>query len=153
MLIEKLTITDHPSIGLVELDFLDETESPARTVVIAGQNGVGKTVVLEAIQSLFEQTCYFPGQIDADLLLDEVEAARVTDLLAQLVEGERMPLRRRLHVVRRSQMSFSIWHPRIGRGSSALPRSLQSGPVSRQHGNAEASCRPASHGRDDGGEL
>ena len=118
MLIEKLKITDHPAIGTVELDFRDDTGEPARTVVIAGQNGVGKTVVLEAIQSAFEQMCYFPGQIDADIVFDGSEEDRVEEHLAQYNNGNRLDLHHKLRITRRSRLSFSISHEKIGRGSA-----------------------------------
>ena len=52
MLIESIKISSHPGIGDLQLYFGDDNGKIFRTVVLAGANGTGKTVVLEAIFSL-----------------------------------------------------------------------------------------------------
>lgn len=49
MRVVGVEIRDHPGIGDVDLDFRDATGEPARLVVLAGENGCGKTVVLDTI--------------------------------------------------------------------------------------------------------
>jgi ABC-type transport system involved in cytochrome c biogenesis ATPase subunit len=42
-------IQDHPGFGNLEVDFSGDDGRAARIVVVAGENGCGKTAILEAI--------------------------------------------------------------------------------------------------------
>ena len=116
MLIEKLKITDHPAIGTVELDFCDDTGEPASMVVIAGQNGTGKTVILEAIQSLFEQSSTFPCRVDADLIFIGDERGRIADQIGKAFGRPPSPSIERLHVCRDPRAGLAINDARISPG-------------------------------------
>lgn len=52
MLIRKIKIKDSIEVGDVELDFCDENANPYRTIIIAGGNGTGKTLILERIYGI-----------------------------------------------------------------------------------------------------
>lgn len=54
LLIKRLVLRDHPILGDLELDFADSAGAPFPSIVLAGGNGCGKTVLLEAIHSIFE---------------------------------------------------------------------------------------------------
>lgn len=51
MKIRKINWKNHPIFGTFELSFLDESSKPYNTIVIAGENGTGKTTILEIIYS------------------------------------------------------------------------------------------------------
>lgn len=42
-------INDHPALGNLSLDFRDSTGKANKTVILAGENGCGKTAILETI--------------------------------------------------------------------------------------------------------
>ena len=52
MRIRKINIKDHPILGNIVLDFCDANGKPVDTVLIAGENGCGKTAVLEVLFSI-----------------------------------------------------------------------------------------------------
>jgi len=107
MLIERLTITGHPAIGNIELDFRDETGAPALTVVIAGENGVGKTIALEAIHSLFDQNARPTARVDAYLQIDAEEARRIAASRAFGAPETFSDDTRHVHVTRHGPMTLS----------------------------------------------
>ena len=49
MKIRKINWKNHPIFGTFELSFLDESSKPYNTIVIAGENGTGKTTILEIL--------------------------------------------------------------------------------------------------------
>lgn len=52
MLLKRLKFRGHPILGDLELNFCDASGQPFDTVVIAGENGTGKTALLLAIEHL-----------------------------------------------------------------------------------------------------
>jgi energy-coupling factor transporter ATP-binding protein EcfA2 len=54
MLIKTITLRGDPVLGNLELDFCDGTGTPFSTVVFAGGNACGKTMLLERIHKIFE---------------------------------------------------------------------------------------------------
>src|SRR3954470_10086587 len=71
MLIKKIRLTGHPVLGNLDLDFTDGTGAPFPTVIFAGGNGCGKTLLLETIHKIFE---WSPrpdiGDFDVEIILD-----------------------------------------------------------------------------------
>ncbi len=102
MLIERRRLTGHPAIEDLELDFRDETGEPARTVVLAGSNGVGKTILLEAIHGLSEHGALH-GRFDAHLQISAAEAKRLSETKPP-VFGDDV---RHVHVVRLNRSTLS----------------------------------------------
>lgn len=47
--IKRLSFSDHPILGNLSLDFTDRNGKPLDTIIIAGENGTGKTTILETI--------------------------------------------------------------------------------------------------------
>lgn len=71
MQIKSVRFEKHPVLGDLFLDFCDATGSPFHTIVLAGENGSGKTLLLEALLKLFEWKHYKDiGNIYIDMLLD-----------------------------------------------------------------------------------
>lgn len=52
MKIKKIRLENHPVLKNLELDFTDENGSPIDTIILAGENGTGKTSILEIIYEL-----------------------------------------------------------------------------------------------------
>ena len=50
--IKSIKFKDHDILGDLELDFCDKDGNPADTIIIAGENGTGKTTILEEIEKI-----------------------------------------------------------------------------------------------------
>ncbi|MBR6952964.1 MAG: AAA family ATPase, partial [Campylobacter sp.] len=50
--IKSIEFKDHDILGNWELDFCDKDGNPADTIIIAGENGTGKTTILEEIEKI-----------------------------------------------------------------------------------------------------
>ena len=48
----SVAFVGHPVLGNLELDFCDESGNPADTILIAGENGTGKSSILEALYGI-----------------------------------------------------------------------------------------------------
>lgn len=74
MKIKKLSFVNHPVLGSIDFDFCDQTGVPFSTIIIAGANGTGKTLILEAIFQLFGGIPKSDvGTISAEVALDDVD--------------------------------------------------------------------------------
>lgn len=49
MKIRKIKFQNHPTLGNIELDFTDKAGKTLNTIIIAGENGVGKSLLLNTI--------------------------------------------------------------------------------------------------------
>lgn len=56
MRIRKVELTNHPILGNLKLDFTDEHNQSIETIILAGENGTGKTAILDLLYefSMFE---------------------------------------------------------------------------------------------------
>ena len=50
-MITKLKWKDHPILGNLELNFTNSSGKPYNTIVLAGENGTGKTTILETLST------------------------------------------------------------------------------------------------------
>jgi len=90
MKIKKLKFEGHKVLGDLEIDFIDETGNPLDTVVFIGDNGTGKTKVLEAI---VETVGYnkFKGSLESAQIEKTQEGIRLSkDSTNLIVEGMSM---------------------------------------------------------------
>ena len=69
--IKAVKFIDHPVLGNLELNFCDTYGNPVDTVIFAGENGVGKSTVL---QSLYNAVC---GQIKEEVELEIIDDLEV----------------------------------------------------------------------------
>jgi predicted ATPase len=78
MKIVRVKLTNHPGIGDIDLDLTDNGSVP-QVVVLAGGNGCGKTVILDAIQSTFVSngSALDIGTIEIELELTQLEIDRL----------------------------------------------------------------------------
>ena len=49
--IKRIKFSDHKILGNLELDFTDRNGKAVDTIIIAGENGVGKSIILNALYS------------------------------------------------------------------------------------------------------
>ena len=81
MKIEKLFLNNHPFFGKQEIGFKDSKGKVLNTIVFAGNNGNGKTTILETILDITTSENYleYYGKVDLNLKsLYEKEVARKT---------------------------------------------------------------------------
>ena len=45
--VRKIKLSNHPVLGNLELDFTDSSNQAVDTVIIAGNNGIGKSSLVE----------------------------------------------------------------------------------------------------------
>ena len=60
MKLRKIKWSNHPVLGNLELDFTNQTENACDTIVIAGENGLGKTTILETIYQFLREGTITP---------------------------------------------------------------------------------------------
>lgn len=82
MLIRAVTLEGHPALGDLHLDFTDDESNPFNVVVLAGENGTGKSAILEAIQLTFEQQVQRGiGVVTLDITLAPGETATLRNAI------------------------------------------------------------------------
>lgn len=65
----SIAFSNHPVLGNLELDFCNQDGQPADTVILAGENGVGKSTVLDCLYMLVarERQHYFTASVIFDI--------------------------------------------------------------------------------------
>ncbi|HEX2020260.1 MAG TPA: AAA family ATPase [Aurantimonas sp.] len=66
----EIEFNDHPQLGNLRLDFRDGTGKASPTIVIAGENGCGKTTILRALSELGTPRFPRPHHLNARVLLE-----------------------------------------------------------------------------------
>lgn len=61
--VRKLKLSNHPVLGNLELDFTDSSNKAVDTVIIAGNNGIGKSSLVELLYQIMahkyhDMPCY-----------------------------------------------------------------------------------------------
>jgi hypothetical protein len=83
MLIKSIRFRQHAVLGNLDLDFTDADGNAFRTVILAGSNGAGKTVILENIQRALEDPSWL-ARTEMDVIFEGKQAedlnARVQEL-------------------------------------------------------------------------
>jgi predicted ATPase len=83
MKIKKIKFFEHDVLGNLELDFTDPvTGAAADSVVLAGENGCGKTVILEEIYSLISEPR--PGSSRKAEIQLELDQSNISDIKEKL---------------------------------------------------------------------
>ncbi len=59
-MIKKIKWDNHPMLHNLELDFRREDGTPYNTIILAGENGVGKTTVLETLAAFLNLGTFMP---------------------------------------------------------------------------------------------
>ncbi len=67
----SVAFVGHPVLGNLELDFCDESGNPADTILIAGENGTGKSSILEALYGIVSRSRRFFSNMVVVYQLDD----------------------------------------------------------------------------------
>ena len=73
----SVSFANHPVLGNLELDFCDDLGNPADTVLIAGENGTGKSSILDALYGIASRSRRFVSDMVIVYQLDDGSALRV----------------------------------------------------------------------------
>lgn len=75
MKIRKIEFVNHPILGSIIFDFTDKDDKTVDTIIIAGENGVGKTVLLDTLFNNNPTTIYndMSGEIKQEIELSNEE--------------------------------------------------------------------------------
>lgn len=81
MKILSIEFKEHPILGNLKLDFTDRNGKPVDTIILAGENGCGKTTILEELYNLWnfsEHNANYKGKYITTLLyLNEAEINQI----------------------------------------------------------------------------
>lgn len=79
MKFRKIEFIDHPILGSLSFDFTDEQGNTIDTIIIAGENGCGKSVLLNELFSYNPATIHDSksGRIISELELNEIEIQQI----------------------------------------------------------------------------
>ncbi len=64
--LRKITFRDHPILGNLNLDFCDENGKAVDTVIFAGENGSGKSTILNCLYQISSSTVNFCAEIEME---------------------------------------------------------------------------------------
>lgn len=81
MKILSIEFEKHPILGNLRLNFADRYGNPVDTIILAGENGCGKTTILEELQNLWtgNRNANYKGRyITVRIYLDEIEMEQIT---------------------------------------------------------------------------
>lgn len=73
----SVAFVGHPVLGNLELDFCDESGNPADTILIAGENGTGKSSILEALYGIASRSRRFFSNMVVVYQLDDGSTLKV----------------------------------------------------------------------------
>ena len=73
----SVAFVGHPVLGNLELDFCDESGNPADTILIAGENGTGKSSILEALYGIVSRSRRFFSNMVVVYQLDDGSTLKV----------------------------------------------------------------------------
>ena len=62
--IRKITFHNHPILGNLFLDFCSQEGKSVDTVILAGENGTGKSTILNAIYTLVSRVADFEADVE-----------------------------------------------------------------------------------------
>lgn len=62
--IKKITFHNHPILGNLFLDFCNQEGKSVDTVILAGENGTGKSTILNAIYTVVSQVADFEADVE-----------------------------------------------------------------------------------------
>ena len=106
-MISRIRWKNHSVLGNLELDFRDENRKPSTTIILAGENGTGKTTVLDTLSEFL-----YLGSITP---FDYIEYLIEDDMYKVFYEEDailRMPYTRRTAAVVTQELFGNFWNTR-----------------------------------------
>lgn len=95
MKILSIEFQNHSILGNLRLDFTDKEGNPVDTVILAGENGCGKTTILEEISNLWDRAkhnaSYKGKYITAKIYLDKKEMDQITQKIIEAGRNDIIP--------------------------------------------------------------
>jgi len=113
MKILSIEFEKHPILGNLKLDFADKNGNPVDTVILAGENGCGKTTILEEIRNLWDtakhNTSYKGKYITAKVYIDKKEINQMLQKISETNHNDIMPQNPTGVFVIKSDLSTGAW--------------------------------------------
>ena len=113
MKILSIEFQNHSILGNLKLDFTDKKGNPVDTVILAGENGCGKTTILEEIRSLWDlakhNASYKGKYITTKIFLDKKEIDQITQKIIEANSNDIIPKNPTGIFVIKSDLSANAW--------------------------------------------
>ena len=113
MKILSIEFQNHSILGNLKLDFTDKKGNPVDTVILAGENGCGKTTILEEIRSLWDlakhNASYKGKYITTKIYLDKKEIDQITQKIIEANSNDIIPRNPTGIFVIKSDLSANAW--------------------------------------------
>lgn len=85
--VRKLKLSNHPVLGNLELDFTDSSNKAVDTVIIAGNNGIGKSSLVELLYQIMAHKYHdIPCYVDS-IEVDFDSEIRTYEFYAKDIKG------------------------------------------------------------------
>lgn len=113
MKILSIEFQNHSILGNLKLDFTDKKGNPVDTVILAGENGCGKTTILEEIRSLWDlakhNASYKGKYITTKIYLNKKEIDQITQKIIEANSNDIIPRNPTGIFVIKSDLSANAW--------------------------------------------
>lgn len=113
MKILSIEFQNHSILGNLKLDFTDKKGNPVDTIILAGENGCGKTTILEEISNLWDRAkhnaSYKGKYITAKIYLDKKEVGQITQKIIEAGRDDIIPRNSTGVFVIKSDLSDNAW--------------------------------------------
>ena len=113
MKILSIEFQNHSILGNLKLDFTDKKGNPVDTIILAGENGCGKTTILEEISNLWDRAkhnaSYKGKYITAIIYLDKKEVGQITKKIIEAGRDDIIPINSTGVFVIKSDLATKAW--------------------------------------------
>lgn len=113
MKILSIEFQNHSILGNLKLDFTDKKGNPVDTVILAGENGCGKTTILEEISNLWDfakhNASYKGKYITTKIFLDKKEIDQITQKIIEANSNDIIPKNPTGIFVIKSDLATKAW--------------------------------------------
>lgn len=113
MKILSIEFQNHSILGNLKLDFTDKKGNPVDTIILAGENGCGKTTILEEISNLWDRAkhnaSYKGKYITAKIYLDKKEVGQITQKIIEAGRDDIIPRNSTGVFVIKSDLATKAW--------------------------------------------